>query len=144
MLSTTGQLCDVKGFHNSYEAITNVLVGKAATAVVHDDGTVYNIILNENLLFAKSIDHSLIIPNQIKSFGIPVSDNPFARTWEFGIDHEDMFIIFRTECTTVSFNTYVPSYQKLETCAHIVLTYGEVEWEPEIITMVRNMLYRYK
>ena len=32
MLSNTGQLCDVKRFHNSCEAITNVQVGRAATA----------------------------------------------------------------------------------------------------------------
>ena len=40
MLSTTGQLCDVKVFHNSYEAITNVPVGRSATEMVHDEGSV--------------------------------------------------------------------------------------------------------
>ena len=40
LLSRTRQLCDVKVFNNSYEVITNVPVGRAATAVVHDDGTV--------------------------------------------------------------------------------------------------------
>ena len=40
LLSTTGQLCDLKVFHNLYEIITNVPVGRYATAVVHDDGTV--------------------------------------------------------------------------------------------------------
>ena len=40
LLSTTGKLCDVNGFHYSYKAITNVSVGRSATAVVHDDGNV--------------------------------------------------------------------------------------------------------
>ena len=40
LLSTTGQLCDVKVFHYSYEAITNVPVGRATTVVVHDYNTV--------------------------------------------------------------------------------------------------------
>ena len=65
MLSTTDQLCDIKVFHKSYEGTTNVPVGRAVTAVVHDDGTVYILILNEALLFGKSTDHSLINPNQI-------------------------------------------------------------------------------
>ena len=44
LLSTTGQLCDIKGFQNAYEAITNVPVGIAATELFHDDGTVYILI----------------------------------------------------------------------------------------------------
>ena len=79
LLSTTCQLCDVKGFHNSYKEITNVPVDRSATSVVHDDGTVYIIILNEDLLFGKSMYHSLINPNQIRSFGIPLSNDPFER-----------------------------------------------------------------
>ena len=60
LLSTTGQLCDVKGFQNSYKAIINIPVSKSATLVVHDYGTVYILILNEAILFGKSMDHSLI------------------------------------------------------------------------------------
>ena len=80
LLSTTGQLCDVKCFHNSYEAIINVPVCRSETAVVHDDSTFYILIGNEALFFGKSMDHSLIKPNQIRSFGIPVSNDPFDRT----------------------------------------------------------------
>ena len=82
----------MKGFQNSYEAITNVSVGRSTTAVIYDDSTVYILILNEALLFGKSMYHSIVNQNQIMSFGIPVSDDPFDRTWEFGIDHEEMFI----------------------------------------------------
>ena len=42
------------------------------------------------------------------------------------------------------FDTYVPSDHKLETCAHIVLTYGEVQWDPENVTMDINMPYKGK
>ena len=51
LLSTIGQLCIVKTFHNSYEAVTNVPVGRAATSVLHDYGNVYIFILNEALFF---------------------------------------------------------------------------------------------
>ena len=56
LLSTAGQLCDVKGLHNSYEVITNIPVSRAVTAVVHDDGTVYILLLNKAPLFGKSMD----------------------------------------------------------------------------------------
>ena len=81
MLSTTDQLCDLKGFYNSYEAITNVPVVRVVIEVVHDDVTMYILILDEALIFGKSMDHSLVNQNQTRSFGIPVSDNPFDSTW---------------------------------------------------------------
>ena len=88
MLSTTGQLCDVKGFFNSNEAITNILVTRHVIEGLNDDGTMYILILNEALLFGKSMEHLVINPNKIRSFGITESDNPFNRTQEFVIDYE--------------------------------------------------------
>ena len=116
-------------------------MGKAATKVVHDDGTVYILILNADLLFGKLMDHSIINPNQISSFVTPVSEDSFDRTPEFGIDHRELFIPFKTEGTPVLFGNYVPSEHELETCSRIVLTYGEVEWDPENVTTERNMPY---
>ena len=46
LLSKTGQLCDLKVFHNSCKAITNIPLVRAATVVVRDCGTVYILILN--------------------------------------------------------------------------------------------------
>ena len=102
-------------------------MGRAATAVVHDDVTIYILVLNETLLFGKWMDQSLINPNQIRSFSIPVSKNLFYRTREFGIDHKEIFITFKTEGTTVLFENYVPSDHELENCAHIFLADGKVK-----------------
>ena len=99
----------MKLFHNSYKAIANVPVDRAATAVVHDDGNVYILMFNGALLFGNSMDHSLINPNKIRLFFLTVSNDPFDRTQEFGIDHEELFIPFKTEVETVLFDAYVPS-----------------------------------
>ena len=74
-------MCDVKVFQNLFEAITNVPVGRESISVVHIEWIVYITILNEALFFGKSMDHSLVNQNQTRSFGIPVSDNPFDSTW---------------------------------------------------------------
>ena len=109
----------MKLFHNSYKAITNVPVDRADTSVVHDDDNVYILIFNEALFFGNSMDHSLINPNNTRLFFLKVSNDPFDRTREFGIDHEELFITFKTEGTTVFFYTYVPSYHELEfLCPH--------------------------
>ena len=88
MLSTTGQTCDVKGFHDQFEAIKDVPIARVATAFKDSDGSTYILVINEALYFGQEMDHSLINPNQIRHFGIPVSDNAYNGTEDLGIDHE--------------------------------------------------------
>jgi hypothetical protein len=37
------------------------------------------------------MDHSLINPNQIREYGIPVYDNPFSQS-QFGIDYRHLIL----------------------------------------------------
>ena len=87
------------------------------------------------------MDHSLINPNQIRHFGIPVSDNAYDGTRDLGIDHEDVFIPFETQGSTVHFETFVPSDDDIKRSPHIVLTDGDTEWNPCTITMSRHRPY---
>lgn len=87
------------------------------------------------------MDHSLINPNQIRHFGIAVSDDPYDSTQSLGIDHDDLFIPFMTEGCTVFFETFVPSDEELESCQHIVLTDGEIKWNPSDVQMSHNRPY---
>lgn len=135
MLSTTGQCCNVHGFHSDFEAIEDVPVARAATAVQNEDGAIYILIVNEALYFGPSLDHSLINPNQIRHFGIPVSDDPYDKSRSFGIDHEDLFIPFHTAGSTVYFDSYVPTDEEIEKYPHIVLTDDEMEWDPTGVEM---------
>ena len=141
MLSTTGQTCDVKGFHDEFEAIKDVPIARVATAYKDTDGNTYILVINEALFFGQSMDHSLINPNQIRHFGIPVSDNAYDGASDFGIDHEDLFIPFETKGSVVFFETYVPSDHDLEHNPHIVLTDGDTEWDPNNIEMSRYRPY---
>jgi len=72
MLSSTGQTCDVKGFHDDFESIKDVPITRLATAFKDSDGMTHILIVNEALYFGQQMDHSLINPNQIRHFGIPV------------------------------------------------------------------------
>ena len=96
-LSYTGQTCDVKGFHDSFESLGNIPIARVATAFVAESGQVYILIINEALYFGQSMDHSLINPNQIRSFGIPVCNDPFDPSRDLGIDHAYLFVPFLTE-----------------------------------------------
>jgi len=138
-LAFTGQLCEVRGFHDSLQPMKDIPVARCATAYTHPaTGTTYILVFNEALYFGKSMDHSLINPNQVRSFGIPVSDNPFDTGRPFGIDHEDLFVSFRTEGSTVCFDTRVPSDDELESCKFVKLTDGDTEWNPHEVDMSSN------
>jgi hypothetical protein len=75
------------------------------------------------------MDHSLINPNQICEYGLPVYDDPFSNSQLGpGIKGNETFIPFHTMGTTVHFDTHVP--MDWETCnLPIIMLTGE-EWDP--------------
>ena len=141
MISTTGQVCDVKGFHNDYDAKKDIPICQAASLWTAEDGRKYILIVNEGLFFGQQLDHSLINPNQARHYGIPVSDNPYDRDKPFGIDHEDVFIPFQTQGSKVYFDTCIPTNDELNDLPHIVLTDGDSEWDPHGMEMNSNRPY---
>ena len=55
------------------------------------------------------MDHSLINPNQIFNYGIPISDNPFDRNKDFGIYHDKIFVPFSTKVPAIYSTPTVPT-----------------------------------
>ena len=72
------------------------------------------LIVNEGLYYGKKLDHSLFNPNQLRSFGNPVWDNPFDKDRPLGIELSDVFIPFDTQGTKIQFKTRAPTKQELE------------------------------
>ena len=105
--------CDVRGFHDNFEPIRDVPIDQVATAFRDEHGATNILIINEALYFGPEMDHSLINPNQIRHHGIPVSDDAYDGGCQFGIDHEDIFIPFNTEGSTVFFDSHVPTDREL-------------------------------
>ena len=118
----TGQQCDVSGFHEELAGLTNVPVATVATGYQSPGGEVFILIMHEVLYFGDTMNHSLINPNQIRHFGIPVSDNSFDTDKPFGIDHDDMFVQFKTEGVAVYFDSFFSTQEDLDTKHHIVIT----------------------
>ena len=137
LMTSTGQLCDVSGFHSDFDSIKDIPVGTVATAYRAESGTVYVLIIHEALFFGMSMDHSLINPNQIRHNGTPVCDNPFDNNNVLGIDHPDVFIPFVTQGAAIFFESYVPSDEDLIECPRIELT-SNTEWNPKTVSMARN------
>ena len=141
ILEPTGLCCDVRGFHESFDAIKDIPIASAATAITDENGVTYILVVNEALYFGSTLDHSLINPNQIRHYGIPVSDDPYDPNRELGIDHEELFVPFQTRGATICFESRVPTTHELDQCTYIVLTDDAIEWDPNQIQMNSNRPY---
>ena len=137
-ITFTGQQCEVKGFSEDFEPITDVPVATVATAWCDGDGgPTYILIFNEALYFGDKLDHSLINPNQLRHYGIRVHDNPYETdpTRQMGIElYDDILLPFHATGATIFFDTFYPSDRDMETCTHIVLS-SDREWNPSDIKM---------
>ena len=80
------------------------------------------------------MDHSSVNPNQICMTGTPVLDDPFDTTRPLGVHHEDAFITFKTDGTTVYFDTHVPTEAERVQCTCITMT-GDTEWYPSLVRL---------
>ena len=81
MLKHTIKQVDVHAHDESIKPLSNAPVALGATA--WDDPVLdqtHFLVVNEALCCGTKLDHSLISPNQIRSFGVDHWDNPFDET----------------------------------------------------------------
>ena len=64
-LFNTGQVCNVKGFHDDFESIKDLPVSTVSMGYRDENGLVFILVIHEALFFGTQMDHSLINPNQI-------------------------------------------------------------------------------
>lgn len=117
MIFNTSQACDVKRFHCNFESIKDVPVATVATVYGDENGGVYNLTAHEALFFGKQMGHSLINPNIIRHYGIPVLG------------------------CTIFFEMFAPSEDEINHNPHIVLTDEEISLGPSGIELLCNQPY---
>ncbi|KAL7546618.1 hypothetical protein ACHAWF_009948 [Thalassiosira exigua] len=131
----------MKGFPDDFSKLPNIPIATVASTHQGRDGTKSMLIMNDVLYSGGRLDHSLINPNQIRHYGIAVSDNPYVMDKSLGIVHDQDFIPFEMEGATVYFETTYPTMDEIKMHPQLVLTDGEVPWDPTGINMNVNRLY---
>jgi Reverse transcriptase (RNA-dependent DNA polymerase) len=138
VLQSTFRTADVYAYDTSIRPIENVPIVTGATA--YDDvtsGRTYILVFNEALYYGEKLDHTLINPNQVRSYGIPFWDSPFDPTRSLSIDvNDDLQIPMRTVGTKLLFTTRVPTADELATCEHIHMT-SALPWNPAEVLMLQ-------
>ena len=123
-------------YEKSYKPIEGIPIVKGATA--YDDpitGTTYILVFNEALYYGLKMDHSLINPNQVRSYGIDLWDNPFDQARGLRIDvNDELTIPMHTVGTKIMFETRSPTDVELRTCHHITMT-SPTTWNPERVSL---------
>ena len=136
ILEYTRRTADVYAYDKSIKPIEGVPIVSGATTW-HDprSGEAYIVIINEALYYGKKLDHSLLNPNQIRSYGIKVWDNPFDQDRGTMIDvGNEISIPLQVQGTKIYWHSSAPTKEELERCPRIVLT-SKREWNPETVVL---------
>ena len=133
-LEFTTRSADVTGFSNDLGTMKDIPIVTAATAYTcTNTGQVFILVFHEFLWYGGRMDHSLINPNQLRSYGVPVWDNPFDTSHPTQIEINDSIVIpLAGVGTKLSFKTRVPSRTELRDCPHITMT-SPLPWDPKNI-----------
>ena len=139
-LQCTTKHVDVHACNESIKPLLNVPV--VSGAAVWDDpisGQTCVLVVKEALHCGNKLDHSLINPNQIQSFGIDCWDNPFDETR--GISSRpvefDSVIPLATNGTEIQFKSWAPTPDELMQCPHVDLTL-KTNWSPTKVCLSQN------
>jgi hypothetical protein len=138
VLTPTYRTADVYAYDTSIKHLENVPIVSGATA--YDDpitGDTYILVFNESLFYGEKLDHSLVNPNQLQAYVIPLWDNPYDPMHSLSIEVNSMMTIpLRAFGTKVGFRTRTPMTVELQTCEHIQMTSPHT-WTPSDVQMIQ-------
>jgi hypothetical protein len=124
----------VHSFSDERKPFSDVPIGTVATAWVDPETSeVIVIVMNEALFFGDRLDHTLICPNQLRSFGIIVNDTPkqfdSTSTHSIEVPSDNMTIPLEMNGVVSYFASHKPSTDELLNCKRIVIS-SDVPWDP--------------
>jgi hypothetical protein len=140
MLHSTGRVCDVFPFTDTYDGIPGVQIATGATAwTCQETGETYILVVPEALWMPENMPHSLINPNQLRAYGSSIQDNPFAGPLTLSDPEDEVHIPMFLEGTNIVFSTRTPSQYELDHCRHIQLG-SDHEWDPSNLNVPKRDL----
>ena len=129
----TDLVCSVSPFLGEYDATENVRICSGATAYTTAEGETIILIFGQGLWFGERMDKSLINPNQCRSFGIGVCDDPTDPYRQLGFFHDDEFFPLFMQGSTAMMLTRRPTAQELDECRKYYMSDPDL-WDPDNVT----------
>jgi hypothetical protein len=134
-ISFTGTLVDVSPYSSQYQPMKDIPIATVGTLWTHPQTKQdYILVVHEAIYFGDLLDHSLVNPNQLRHFGIQVSDNPYDHEHPLQISTDVCDIPLDINGTIISFQTRAPTDEELNSYPHIVLT-SDHPWDPHNVVL---------
>ena len=90
ILNYTRRVADVYAYDKSIKPMEGVPIVTGATAWTDPSTNITHLLVfHESLYYGAKLDHSLINPNQVRSYGIGFWDNPFDKERGLQIDLDE-------------------------------------------------------
>lgn len=129
----TGEVCSVQPFSDTYSPMEDVPVVTGVTA--YDDentGFTYLLEFNQCLWMGDQLDHSLINPNQVRSHGLSLCDDPYDPHRPLGVVLPDSgeLLPFQIAGNIVLMKTRTPTSDELENCTNYIVMTSDAPWNP--------------
>ena len=132
VLAYIGKECEVSPYTDEYDAIRNVPIVTGATVwTSSQDGAAILLVFNEALWMGDRLHHTLINPNQLRSYGVDAQDNPFAKE-DLAITKADYIIPLDTQGTTIFCDTQSPTEVELQQLPRVMLS-SAIDWDPQSV-----------
>jgi hypothetical protein len=135
-ISEVDTICDVLGFHPDMAPITNIPIRTCATAFDHHSGETLILEFGQCLYFGDALEHSLLSPNQVRSFhhSLCLTPKQYSNgTTLHGIRTDDASDNIELNFKMFGCISYLPirtpTPDELTRCRRILLT-AEDEWNP--------------
>ena len=117
VISFTSEVYRVSLYLSESDSKTDIPICTAATAVDMDSGETIILEFGQGLWFGDRLNHSLINPNQCRSYGISVCDDPTDQNRDIGMElPENYFLTLRMRGSTCYFESRSPDVDELESC----------------------------
>jgi len=101
VISFTSEVCSVSPYLSEYDSVNDIPICTAATAVELDSGETIILEFGQGLWYGGRLNHFLINPNQCRSYGISVYDDPTDPNRDIGMELPDnYFLPFKMRGTT--------------------------------------------
>jgi hypothetical protein len=135
IVSYTGKYCEVSGFSDSLNKLTDIPIITGAVAVDSPSGNVLILQFHQALYLGENLEGVLMCPNQVRSNGLVVDDCPRHLSANKSSTHSihdpasDRRLPLKLRGVISYINVRKPTREEIESCDTIHMT-EEREWNP--------------
>jgi hypothetical protein len=124
VLFSSGRTCSVSPFSDKYKAMKDVPIVTAATAYDDEEsGRTIILILHEAIWLGDQMEHTLLNPNQCRSYGLLVCDDPTDPHRELGFVDPvtNISVPFKMKGSVAMFLTCTPTIDEIDSCDKVIM-----------------------